>query len=148
MPRYPQLADAEWLRRHYAEYSAEQVARVLGCHPATVCRWLEKHGIPARPGDHFGEWQARLREWKTGPPTAGQTMYVAVLAGLLGIEEPKARTSVQAGPSSTGCASSWTRTRRLCRARRTAATTSSIASAVAPLAVRATAKPGLRQGWE
>jgi hypothetical protein len=96
-PRYPQLADAEWLRRYYADYSAGQIARGLGCHPATVCRWLEKHGIPARPGDDFAEWQARLREWKTGPPTAGQTMYVAVLAGLLGIEEPTVRTSVKAG---------------------------------------------------
>ena len=31
--RYLQLADAEWLRRYYADYSAEQIARVLGCHP-------------------------------------------------------------------------------------------------------------------
>ncbi len=47
----PQLHDPAWLEREYvaARRSTVDIARQLGCSPATVHTYLKRHGIPLRP---------------------------------------------------------------------------------------------------
>jgi DNA-directed RNA polymerase specialized sigma24 family protein len=51
-PRYPQLADGEWLRQRYAEQGASlhAIAAEVGCIEAAVRQALARHDIPIRPG--------------------------------------------------------------------------------------------------
>lgn len=49
--RWPQLDDADWLRREYLlrGCTADEIAAELGCDPGTVRYALRRHGIPRRP---------------------------------------------------------------------------------------------------
>lgn len=50
--RYPQLGDAEWLRRRYIEQGASllTIRAEVGCTEAAVRQALARHDIPIRPG--------------------------------------------------------------------------------------------------
>ena len=49
--KYPELQDAEWLRRHYDEerMTMYDIADLLGCSDGTVYHAMRRHGIQARP---------------------------------------------------------------------------------------------------
>jgi hypothetical protein len=49
--RYPELADAAWLRERYVErdLSSGDIAAQLGCARPSVLQALARHGIPIRP---------------------------------------------------------------------------------------------------
>jgi transposase len=49
-PKYPELANEEWLRKEYIEKNRliKEIAEELGCSNTTVSRWLNKHGIKTR----------------------------------------------------------------------------------------------------
>jgi DNA-binding transcriptional ArsR family regulator len=49
--RYPQLGDAEWLRRRYLddEASLDDIAAELGCQKSTLRQALAAAAVPTRP---------------------------------------------------------------------------------------------------
>ena len=48
----PELHDAEWLRKRYAEVSAYRIAKELSCTKGSVHVALHRHGIKMRPSTH------------------------------------------------------------------------------------------------
>jgi transposase-like protein len=48
--KHPKLQDRDWLEQEYVERgrTTSDIAEGIGCHPASVGRWLHRHGIPAR----------------------------------------------------------------------------------------------------
>lgn len=60
---YPQLHDRDWLEREYLANgrSTPEIAKEIGCSPATVQWNLKKLGIKAR-GRHYGRWNPKVCE--------------------------------------------------------------------------------------
>lgn len=56
VPKYPELADKEWLYEKYwgEMLSSAEIADTLGCGEATPREWLRKQGIPTRNGTAWG----------------------------------------------------------------------------------------------
>ena len=45
-PKFPELADREWLAQQLAIKTSQEVADVLGCGPGLVTRWRLRHQLP------------------------------------------------------------------------------------------------------
>jgi hypothetical protein len=55
---YPQLLDAEWLRRRYVDdgRSTAQIAAEVGCELTTVLARLRRYGVERRPRGYYPEF--------------------------------------------------------------------------------------------
>lgn len=52
-------ANKEWLEKMYAEYSLEDLAKMLNCSPSTLGKWCKKFGIKTRSIEEQWELKAK-----------------------------------------------------------------------------------------
>ena len=52
-------ADKEWLEKMYAQYSFEDLGRMLNCSPTTIQKWAKKFGIKTRTVTEHWELKAK-----------------------------------------------------------------------------------------
>jgi hypothetical protein len=92
-PGYPVielLADRDWLEREYgAGKSTPAIAAEVGCSVRIVARWLERHGIEARPA---GSPRGHKRN---GTEECRRKMSAAKRGAFIGSDNPNWRGGIQ-----------------------------------------------------